>query len=300
MKINRLAAIDVGSNSVKLLITDIINHAGRIVYKNSSFTRVPLQLGEDTFAKGYISERKKQKLMELLKTFKSLMLINDVEDWTICATSSLREASNSEDVVSYVYENTGLKIDVISQRKEADFVFQNFSNSDIDEDKINIVVDVGGGCTEVFMFNRNQQPISESFNLGTIRNLTPEQELSEWRVFEEWIDTHRNNHRNVMLIGSGGNINKLNSIFRKKGKIRKYDFSNYYKKLKSMKYEDLIMNSNLGLNRAEVILPAMRIYLQIMKILKVDEIQIPVIGVADGMIRNLYLNKFVFAGKNEI
>jgi len=288
MKINRLGAIDVGSNSVKLLISDIINNEGKIVYKTSLFTRVPLRLGDDTFSEGCISKEKMDKLAKLVKTFISLIKINNVENWLICATSALREAKNVNEVIDYILSSTGQGIQVISPNEEAYYIGLNLAIRSLEEDRIYVVADVGGGCTELTLFMKNKQPVCNSFNLGTIRCLTRNEELAEWKKLSDWVNRERNGHRELTLIGSGGNINKLNSIFKKKGRIKKGDFNRLYQRLYEMKYEGRILQSDLGLNRSKVIIPAMKIYLQLMKILKKDEIEIPVIGLVDGMIKDLY------------
>ncbi|SHE77825.1 Ppx/GppA phosphatase family protein [Dysgonomonas macrotermitis] len=291
MNINRLAAIDIGSNSVKLLISDAINSNNKIALRTASFTRVPLQLGEDTFSMGYVSEEKIRKLSELIKTFISLVQINEVEYWSICATSALREAANANEIVDYLWNSTRQYINIISTDEEARLIGLNLENRRDDDNKVYVVADVGGGCTEITAFVKNQKPVYKSFDLGTIRPLKKEEELSEWKKLETWMQSVRNGHKELILMGSGGNINQLNSIFRKRGKIKRYDLNKYYIYLKEMDYEEFIFSAKIGLNRAMVIMPAIKIYLHLMKILKAEEIEIPVIGLADGMIRNLYSEK---------
>lgn len=292
MKINRLGAIDIGVNSVKLLISEVINYDGKIVYRQSMFTRIPLKLGEDIFSSGHISEIKKEKLGETIKAFISLMQINDVEAWNICCSSSMREASNIKQVIKEISVD-GSEIDLLSPAQEAYLLLLNFDSDILENDKLYIVADVGGGNTEINMFFKNKEAISESFKLGTVRALDRKQEREEWEKLRQWIDESRNYYRDVVLIGTGGNINKLNSLFRKRGKIKKHDFSSFYNKLSSMDMENRLLNSELSVNRAEVIIPAMKIYLHLMKILKVIEIRIPIIGLPDGIIRNLYQNSYL-------
>lgn len=297
MKISRLGAIDIGSNSVKLLISDVIDNNGKITYKASSFTRVPLLLGEDTFSLGYVSEKKIAKLSQLIKTFTSLMQIGDVEDWRICATSALREAANVAEITDYIQNDSGQSIHIISTSEEARLIGLNLEKGEFEDNKIYVVADVGGGCTEITIFEKDQQPIYNSFNLGTIRSLERNEEIAEWKRLEEWLlegwsSIVKNGYRSLTLMGSGGNINKLNSIFGKRGRIKKHDLNRYYNRIKEMNYDELILNANMGLNRAVVILPAIRIYLHLMKLLKREEIEIPVIGLVDGIIRDLYAKKY--------
>ena len=293
MKINRLGAVDIGLNSVKLLISEVINYNGKIVYRQSSFTRIPLKLGEDIFSLGYISETKKVKLANTIKTFISLMQINDVEAWDICCSSSMREASNIKQVIKEI-SSEGKEIGLLSPAQEAYLLLLNFESEILEDEKLYIVADVGGGNTEINMFFKNKDAKSEFFKLGTIRTLDRMQEREEWEKLRQWIDENRNYYRDVILIGTGGNINKLNSLFRKRGKIKKHDFSSLYNKLSSMDIENRLLNSELSVNRAEVIIPAMKIYLHLMKILKVLEIRIPIIGLPDGIIRNLYQKTHLF------
>lgn len=292
MEILRLGAIDIGANSVKLLIIDVINHENKVVYKTSSFTRIPLLLGEDTFFKGYITDEKIAKLAELVQTFVSLMLISEVKYWSLCATSALREASNVNDVVQYVLSKTGQGIKILSPNDEAYLLNLNLMAESLDEDKIYIIADVGGGCTDISLVKKGKLSECYSFSLGTIRVLSKQAELEEWEKMQGWIDLYCGGENlELVLIGSGGNINKLNSIFKKRGKIKRHDFNNLYKRFKSLPYDERVLNLDLNLNRVRVIVPAMKIYLRLMKILKKDEIIIPVIGLADGIIKDLYLNK---------
>lgn len=291
MDISRLGAIDIGSNSVKLLICDVINHKDRIVSKKVAHLRIPLQLGDDTFYLGYISDKKKDKLAHLIYNFKSFIEISGTEDFRICATSALREAQNRSDIVKFVSATAGVNIELISTREEANFLFLGGMNGEYDSNTLYIIVDVGGGCTEIALSQNNELIYEESFKLGTIRMLPRDEEKMEWSRLKEWLEKKRYGHRNICLIGSGGNINKVNSQFRRR-KIKKSDLKGYYCKLHDMNLEERIVNSNLNLNGAEMILPAINIYLNIMKILKVEILQVPVIGIADGIIKDIYMKKY--------
>ncbi|MDR2915008.1 MAG: hypothetical protein LBV74_09295 [Tannerella sp.] len=295
MDVNRLGAIDIGSNAVKLLICDVINHKDRIVSKKVAHLRIPLQLGDDTFYLGYISDKKKDKLAHLIYNFKSFIEISGTEDFRICATSALREARNRSDIIEFVSATTGVNIELISTREEANFLFLGGMNGEYDSDTLYVIVDVGGGCTEIALSRNNELVYEESFKLGTIRILSRDEEKKEWSRLKEWLEEKRHGHRNICLIGSGSNINKVNSQFRRR-KIKKSDLRGYYRKLHDMNLEERIVNSNLNLNGAEMILPAINIYLNIMKILKVEILQVPVIGIADGIIKDIYLKKQI-AGK---
>ena len=292
MKINRLGAIDIGLNSVKLLISDVINVKGKIVYKQSVFIHVPLKLGEDIFKLGYISEIKKDKLADSIKTFISFIHIYDVEAWRICCSSSMKEAANIKQVIKQLSQK-GNEISLLSPAEEAYLLLLNFDRNILENNKMYIVADVGGGGTEISILFKNEKPVSEFFKLGTIRTLDRAEEREEWNRLNQWIGEKRNSCRNVVLVGADGNITKLNSLFRKRGKIKKHDFSSLYCRLSSMNMESRLLDSELSINRAEVIIPAMKIYLHLMKLLKVMEIRIPIVGLSDGIVRSLYHNLYL-------
>ncbi len=286
---NRLGAIDIGSNSVKLLISDIINYNGRIVNKKYVHTRIPLRLGDDTFMRGHISDDKKEKLAQLIQTFKFFLEINETEKYRVCATSALREASNKQDIVDYILATAGVKIEVITPQDEANLMFLNGANEEYNPHTLYVMVDVGGGSTEVVLSRGNELIESKSFMLGTIRQLSQEQRRNEWKNLKRWMEEKTMKQREICLVGSGGNINKINSLFKRKGKMRRVDLNDYYRRLANWDYEERVLKSEFGLNRAEVILPALNIYLNIMKFLKVEVIHIPVVGIADGIIKDIYL-----------
>lgn len=300
MNIRRLGAVDIGSNSVKLLICDIINHETRIVNKKFIHMRMPLQLGNDTFLSGYISDDKKEKLARLIQTYKSFLEISETEKYRVCATSALREAENKEEIIDYIYTTVGVEIEIISSKDEANFIFLNITEKGCKPKTSYVIVDVGGGSTEIILSQDQLLLETESFRLGTIRSLSREQEVEEWNRLKRWLEDRRNNLYNISLVGSGGNINKINSLFNRRGKIRKIDLKDFYKTLKNMDYEERVIKSNFGLNRIEVILPAVNIFLNIMKILKAGSIQIPVIGIADGIIKDLYLKEYDFDDSSAI
>lgn len=287
--INRIGAIDIGSNSIKLLISDIINYNGKVVNKKYIHTRMPLRLGDDTFLLGYISDTKQEKLVKILRTFKYFLEINDTENYRVCATSAIREASNCQELVDYISDAAGIKIDVIDQQEEAHLLFLNNINEEYNPEALYVTVDVGGGSTEIVLSKRNRLIDYQSFLLGTIRELPKEYEKKEWEALRIWLEEKIKNEKEISLIGSGGNINKINSLYKKKGKMKRSDLNDYYKRLANLDYEERVVKMELGLNRAAVLLPALKIYLNIMKFIKAETIHIPVIGIADGIIKYLYL-----------
>lgn len=289
MDTKRFGAIDIGSNSVRLLITDVIDYKGKPYFKKNQLIRIPLKLGEDTFSTGFIGDQKKEKLMVLMQSLQGLISVNDVEVWRACATSAIREAENVTEVLNYVENKTGVHIEIIDPIEEAHYIRLNNMDEYLDEDRAYIFTDVGGGSTELILFYKNEQIATGSFRLGTLRTLTPELEQNEWDAMKDWMEENCKDFPKISLIGSGGNINKLDSLLRRCGRIKREELIAYYRKLRSMSYEERVINLKVSLDRAEVIMPAIHIYLKIMKLSRALVIETPIIGVADGIIKDLYL-----------
>ena len=289
MDTKRFGAIDIGSNSVRLLITDVIDYKGKPYFKKNQLIRIPLKLGEDTFSTGFIGDQKKEKLMVLMQSLQGLISVNDVEVWRACATSAIREAENATEVLNYVENKTGVHIEIIDPIEEAHYIRLNNMDEYLDEDRAYIFTDVGGGSTELILFYKNEQIATGSFRLGTLRTLTPELEQKEWDAMKDWMEENCKDFPKISLIGSGGNINKLDSLLRRCGRIKREELIAYYRKLRSMSYEERVINLKVSLDRAEVIMPAIHMYLKIMKLSRALVIETPIIGVADGIIKDLYL-----------
>lgn len=293
MNNKRLAAIDIGSNSVRLLITDVIDYKGSPFFKKDIFIRIPLKLGEDTFTNGYIGEVKLDKLATLLLSFKGIININDVDDWRICATSAIREAGNMEDVVDTVFSKTGIEIDVINTVEEARFIIINSIEQNMDDDRAYLFTDVGGGCTDLILFYQKKEIAMESFRIGTLRPSDDNEgkEQGEWLRMKNWIYQHCREFAKISLIGSGGNINKIDSLLRRCGRIRREELVSFARTLRGLTVEERVIKYNMNTNRANVILPAISIYLKIMKMARAHTVETPIIGVSDGIIKDLYLRK---------
>ncbi|WP_080902911.1 hypothetical protein [Parabacteroides sp. Marseille-P3160] len=291
MDTKRLAAIDIGSNSVKLLITDVISYGGKLFFKKDQLVRIPLKLGEDTFTNGFISEEKKEKLALLVQALCSLIKVYDIEDWRICATSALREATNRIEVIDYIRKQTGAPVEVLDPKEEFRYILLNNVEHNLEPDRAYIFTDVGGGSTDQIIFFQNKEIASESFKLGTIRTLSEEDEAAEWDKLKGWLNMHCKEFPKVSLIGSGGNINKLDSLLRRCGRIRREELIAYARKLRGMTPEERVLKLNMNRNRADVILPAINIYLRIMKMVHALVVETPIIGIADGIIKDLYLKK---------
>lgn len=291
MKIFKLAAIDIGSNAVRLLIHNIIEQEEKVTeFRKSSLVRVPIRLGEDSFTNGQISERNIERMLSAIQAFKLLMEVNGVVDFMACATSAIREAKNGLDVVAKIKDETGVKIDVINGKREAEIIAATDIKKLLLADESYLFVDVGGGSTEFTLFSTGAVKSSRSFKIGTVRLLNNTVNEKVWKKIEVWIKESTKDLTKISIIGSGGNINKLHKMSgRKLGQPLSYIWLNsQYHFLNSMSYEDRISELGLNQDRADVIIPATRIFLSAAKWSGAKKIHVPKIGLSDGMIKTLY------------
>lgn len=293
LQIQKLGAIDIGSNAVRLLVSNAIIKEDKVSFKKSALIRVPIRLGIDAFIEGTISEKNKERMIKAMKAFRLLMDVHNVEKYKACATSAMREASNGKEVIDEILKQTGVAIEIIDGKKEAAIIFSTDITNIIDEHKSYLYIDVGGGSTEITVFSNGKIINSKSFKLGTVRLLNKSSKTKTiWEDMEMWIKANSINLKNISVIGSGGNINKLFKLSGKKeGKPLSY---NYLKKqfrfLKQLSYEDRISELGLNPDRADVIIPATKIFLSAMKWSKSKNIYVPKIGLSDGVVKNLYFN----------
>lgn len=287
----RLAAIDIGSNAARLLITEVSEDEN----KKASFTklsliRVPLRLGFDVFDTGKISSHKKNLLVQTMKGFFNLSEAFEVKSMRACATSAMRDASNTPEIISLVKKETGIEIEVISGSDEASLVFENHIAENLDKEHSYLYIDVGGGSTELTFFNNNEMVFKDSFNIGTIRLLKNQVPDSLWDEMKSDIKSKTKGFKAVTAIGSGGNINKIFSLSkRKEGKPLPLDLlRDYYKELSNVSLQDRISVYKLKEDRADVIVPALKIYLSVMRWAGATEIYVPNIGLADGLVQHLW------------
>lgn len=291
LSIKKYGAIDIGSNAVRLLIAIIIEEKGKATrFKKSSLVRVPIRLGSDVFVKGAISKENKKRLMDTMMAFKLLMKSHKVELYKACATSAMREATNGHEVAQDIFEHTKIQIDIIDGEEEATIIAATDLNEYIDNDRNYLYVDVGGGSTEFSILHNGEKVISKSFKIGTVRLLNDIVKRETWLELESWIKNNTAKYDKIDVIGSGGNINKIFKISGKAmGKPLTYFYlSSYYHNLKSYSYEERITELNLNQDRADVIIPALQIYLSAMKWSKAKHIYVPKIGLSDGIIKSLY------------
>ena len=287
----KLAAIDIGSNAARLLITEVSEDGnGKASFTKLSLVRVPIRLGFDVFDTGKISERRINLLIHTMKGFLSLTKAFEVKAMKICATSAMRDASNSKEIISLVKEKTGIEIEIISGGDEASLVFENHIAENLDKEHSYLYIDVGGGSTELTFFSNNEMIFKDSFNIGTIRLLKNQVSDALWNEMKSDIKTKTKGFKTVTAIGSGGNINKVFSLSkRKEGKPLSLDLlRDYYKELSNVSLSDRINIYKLKEDRADVIVPALKIYLSVMRWAGASEIYVPKIGLADGLVQHLW------------
>lgn len=287
----KFAAIDIGSNAVRLLIMTITEQEGREpLFKKTSLVRVPIRLGADVFLSKRISQENINRMIDTMQAFKLLMKSHKIERYKACATSAMRESDNGEEVAALIREKTGIEIGIIDGNDEAAIIAATDLHALIQTDKTYLYVDVGGGSTEFTLYSKGKTVASRSFKLGTVRLLENMVSDTVWDEVEQWIKKVTRHYTKIDLIGSGGNIN---NIFKSSGKANGKPLSflylsSYYQLLQSFTYEERITELNLNQDRADVIVPAAKIYLSAMKWTRARRIYVPKIGLSDGIIKSLY------------
>jgi exopolyphosphatase/guanosine-5'-triphosphate,3'-diphosphate pyrophosphatase len=292
--IKKYAAIDIGSNAMRLLVTNIVEQKDCVTqFNKSALVRVPIRLGQDAFTVGTISEENIERMVEAMQAFKLLMKVHKVEKYQACATSALREATNGNEVIAIVKKRADINIAIIDGKKEAAIIAASDLTRFITTDKAFLYVDVGGGSTEFSLFFEGKIKVSKSFRIGTVRLLNNMVADVVWEEIEEWIKSNTASYDNLTLIGSGGNINKLFKLSEKnQDKPLSYMYLQaQYQKLNSMTYEQRIADLGLNTDRAHVIIPATRIYLNAMKWSGARSIYVPKIGLSDGIVKAMYYGK---------
>lgn len=287
----RLAAIDIGSNAARLLITDVITGPQGIPEFNKvALVRVPLRLGFDVFEKGEIAAVKEENIIKTIQSYKLLLDVYEVKHLKACATSAMRDASNGKEIIKKVEAITGIRIHIISGQEEASFIYENHIAEDMTVAESYLYIDVGGGSTELTFFSDGKLIFKESFNIGTIRLLKNQVTESTWDEMKEFIKTKTKGYHHVTGIGTGGNINKIFSISKRKdGKPLQLDLlRDYYKEFNALTLAQRISLYKLREDRADVIVPALLIYINVMRWADAQEIFVPKIGLADGLIHALY------------
>lgn len=290
MNLRKFAAIDIGTNAMRLLIANVIEDGNETYFKKASLTRMPVRLGEDVFEHGEIGKKRKKNLMRVMTAFDLLMKVNDVEHYRACATSAMREAKNGKDIIKTIREETGIAIELISGDEEAEIIRSTQIRELLKTGKNWLFVDVGGGSTEITLFENGQVIKSHSFKIGTIRMLKNMVKNSELEHLDEWLSDIKNKYDDIKVIGSGGNINKIYKFSQnKEGKGMFFnELKQIYVDIKKYSYEDRMKILGFNPDRADVIIPAAEIFIKVMKLADIGKIHVPKIGLADGIIQLEY------------
>ena len=291
MKVHKIAGIDIGSNSVRLLVSNVITDRKNTLFKKSSLTRLPIRLGSDSFGKGKISQKNIKRLVSGMEAYSHIMDVHGVERYRACATSALREASNGEEVTKTVFEETGIQIELIDGKEEARMIFNSEMISSIrDQEDSFLYIDVGGGSTELTLFYKDEIQASRSFKIGTIRLLQDMVKKEDWDEMKAWIKEETKDMKDILMVGSGGNINRTFKMSDKKaGHPLSIDYiETTYNMLQNFTAEERMIKFDLNPDRADVITHALKIYKSSMNWAKAERMLVPKKGLADGMVRHLY------------
>jgi exopolyphosphatase/guanosine-5'-triphosphate,3'-diphosphate pyrophosphatase len=285
----RYAAIDIGSNAVRLLIADVIENNGSVSFKKNTLIRVPLRLGDDAFLNQHISDKKAINLIKTMQAFRNLMDVYKVNDYLAFATSAMREAKNGGEVVRQVNEQAQVDLEIIQGQKEAKIIYASHAEQNIDKTKNYLYIDVGGGSTELSLFSEGALYASRSFNIGTIRMLDNQDKEETWNEMRDFLRENTKSFKNILGIGTGGNINKLYKLSEEKnGMPMSFNkLRSLYNYLNSFSLKDRINVLGLNQDRADVIIPASEIYITVMKWGNVKNIFVPSVGMVDGIIQTL-------------
>jgi len=293
LTIKKYGAIDIGSNAVRLLISNVIEQKDKpTLFKKSSLIRVPIRLGSDVFLNQEISKENEKRILDTMIAFRLLMKSHKVTVYKACATSAMREAVNGMQVANLIKKHAKIKIDIIDGDEEAAIIAATDLHEYIDENKTYLYVDVGGGSTEFSVIHQGKTLVSNSFKIGTVRLLNDMVQKETWSELEIWIKGHTKDYEKIDLIGTGGNINKIFKISGKKmgTPLTYFYLTSYYNKLQTYSYEQRITELDLNQDRADVIIPATRIFLSAMKWSGAKDIYVPKIGLSDGIIKSVYYN----------
>lgn len=290
----RYAAIDIGSNAVRLLIADIAETSDPVTFKKNTLIRVPLRLGDDAFIEKKISEKKIENLIKTMSAFRNLMDVYGVTAYLACATSAMREAVNGPEIVKQVKEKAGVNLEIVGGQREAKIIYASHFEEKLEKKKNYLYIDVGGGSTELSFFADGVLVASQSFNIGTIRILDNQDKAETWKAMESFIAANTQSYKNITAIGTGGNINKLFRLSEEKeGKALSFSkLKNLHHHLSSYSLKDRIQVLGLNTDRADVIIPAAQIFITVMKWASIKNIFVPKVGMVDGIIQLLIEENF--------
>lgn len=293
MKIRKYAAIDIGSNAVRLLVSNVIDYKGKTLFLKNALVRVPIRLGQDSFTEGKISDKNIKRMVKSMKAFRMLMKVHGVKDYLAYATSALRDAENGSSVVEKIFKKAGIQIEIIDGKKEAKIISNTNVFEKIDLEKTFLYIDVGGGSTEFSILKEGKRTESISFKIGTVRVLNQGVDTKTWNEVERWVKEHTASYSKIYLLGTGGNINKLHKMANVKDNrpITFLTLNAMYNRLKGLTYEERIVELGLNPDRSDVIIPAAELFLKTLQWSGAKVVYVPKVGLSDGMIRELYKNK---------
>lgn len=289
-KILRFASVDIGSNAIRLLLCNVYEGGEEPLFKKAELMRFPLRLGEDAFLLGYISEDTIRKLVNVMKAFRLMIESYDAIGYRVCATAAMREASNRKEVIERVRNEAGVTIEVIEGRLEAEIIYSNHIAEHLEGDSNYLYIDVGGGSTELTLFSHGEMVSSASYNIGTIRMLHDKVTKDQWRDFKDQVKKLAEGNKPIVAIGSGGNINKIFKIAnRKENQYMSFvKLKECYDYVSGFSYDERMRILKLNPDRADVIIPAFRVFLAILKAAEIEKIMVPQVGLSDGIIHLLY------------
>lgn len=287
----RIAAIDIGSNAARLLINEVTEpKKGKPEFTKLNLLRIPLRLGMDVFSKGEIGAEREQMVVDCMRVFSDMMKIYKVEHYRACATSAMRDAKNGSLIIKKVKEESGINIEIITGDEEASLIYENHVAEGLDKDFAYLYIDVGGGSTELTFYENGAMRYENSFNIGTIRLLNNLVKDEHWNEMKAEIRKNINSKKPVVAIGSGGNINKIFSMSKTKdGKPMSTAYlKKYYKEMSGLTVAERMSKFGLREDRADVLVPALEIFNNVMSWSDINNIFVPKISVADGLIHNIY------------
>ena len=287
----KFAAIDIGSNAVRLIFINVYETPTGPQFVKDAMYRVALRLGEEAFLKGKISKPKEAEMLSTMKPFKHLIDIHKPVQVMACATSAMRDAKNAKEIVAKIYKKTGIDIQIISGKKEAEFILSNHvERLQLEERNNYLYIDVGGGSTELILLSNGIVVDKWSFNIGTLRMALNQVKPKHWKELDVWIEHFKGKYQPLTAIGSGGNINTIQKLFvkRKNAEVHLEDIQNAYTVLSSLSIEERILKYDFRPDRADVIVPASQIFIYIMTRLNINVLFAPKVGLGDGMIHEMY------------
>jgi exopolyphosphatase/guanosine-5'-triphosphate,3'-diphosphate pyrophosphatase len=286
----KYAAIDIGTNAARLLVGEVMSKDQSFFIKKISYTRIPLRLGEDVFESGKVSKNKIDDFLKTMKAFKLISEIFDVQEVRAVSTSAMREATNANKIIDSIKEETGIKIEIISGDEEASLIFSNFFAMELDLSVPFVVIDVGGGSTELSVFENGEKIASKSFNVGTLRILKGKSDESVWENIHDWILKYVDLSSDHQIFGTGGNINKAHKMlgYSFEEPIGLVEMKELRDKLARLTIDERIDQFHMKPDRADVIVPALDIFSYILNEIGANSLMVPKVGLADGMIYEMY------------